>query len=450
MDTGLDAPSSLKETSPGSHSCTPWKDQDMKVQRLLFLVLLLRCPGSPNPNLVHVVPGRFPLGPDGVGVLWKLPIITAPLGVCVLLIYIWRTILAAQDASEDGEQRAFRAKKRELQEYQRWMEDHCNALSSLKTTQEAELKLLRRKVGIVVDFSEQRRVAAEEKVAKTRRDLEATESQLSAAVENLKGIKEETDKYKREVGALQDQLREAELTFKHKIAAHERSALDNWTKARVWERKIVQQSRENAYVRHRLHMMRRGTLPEGSMRQEPMPGRPETQNRVRRGLWSDAETGASPMGNRGTEPPRDPGMSKVGTDVRGFPHAPRPPHMPYHMGQGLPGFTGYGPPAPPPHGWTWGPQAQLVPATHGLRPYSETCGTQGDNSGTPPKKVPQKDQNPVDARGPAPVPGPLGPPYPTDPPSSPSWGPGAHLPPPTQWSLRPYPAPEPTAQGGMI
>jgi len=112
-------------------------------------------------------------------------------------------------------------------------------------------------------------------------------------------------------------------------------------------------------------MMRRGTLPEGSMRQEPMPGRPETQNRVRRGLWSDAETGGSPMGNRGTEPPRDPGMSKVGTDVRGFPHAPRPPHMPYHMGQGLPGFTGYGPPPPPPHGWTWGPQAQLVPATHG-------------------------------------------------------------------------------------
>ncbi|XP_032255600.1 uncharacterized protein LOC116629422 [Phoca vitulina] len=184
MDTDLDAPSSLKETSPGSHSCTPWKDQDMKVQGLLFLVLLLRCPGSPNPNvpeefiqvlhgctievsdflptLVHVVPGRFPLGPDGVGVLWKLPIITAPLGVCVLLIYIWRTILAAQDASEDGEQRAFRAKKRELQEYQQWMEDLCNALSSFKTTQEAELKILRRKVDIVVDFSKQRRVAAKE------------------------------------------------------------------------------------------------------------------------------------------------------------------------------------------------------------------------------------------------------------------------------------------------
>ncbi|XP_044768192.1 transport and Golgi organization protein 1 homolog, partial [Neomonachus schauinslandi] len=267
----------------------------MKVQRLLFLVLLLRCPGSPNPNLVHVVPDRFLLGPDGVGVLWKLPIITAPLGVCVFLIYIWRTILAikprqyavtlqqinekihrvrtenrelaqeislwelkiregkkhlaetksehkflseevlklkeniekvdevnenlndtlrwalahlqierekkvknqdvAQDAFEDGEQRAFRAKKRELQERRRLLEDHCNALSSLKTTQEAELKMLRRKVDIVVDFSKQRQAAAEEKVAKTRCDLEATESQLSAAVDNLKGIEEATDKY---------------------------------------------------------------------------------------------------------------------------------------------------------------------------------------------------------------------------------------------------------------
>ncbi|XP_064448685.1 transport and Golgi organization protein 1 homolog isoform X1 [Mirounga angustirostris] len=485
----------------------------MKVQRLLFLVLLLRCPGSPNPNvpeefiqvlhgctievsdflptLVHVVPDRFLLGPDGVGVLWKLPIITAPLGVCVFLIYIWRTILAikprryevtlqqinekihrlrtenrelaqeislwelkiregkkhvaetksehkflseevlklkeniekvdevnenlndtlrwalahlqierekkvknqdvAQDAFEDGEQRAFRAKKRELQECRRLLEDHCNALSSLKTTQEAELKMLRRKVDIVVDFSKQRQAAAEEKVAKTRCDLEATESQLSAAMENLKGITEATDKYKQEIGEMQDQLQEAELTFQHKIAAHERSALDNWIKAQVWERKIVQQRRENAYVKHRLHMMRREMLPEGSMRQEPMPGRPETQNRVQRGLWSDAETGGSPMGNRGTEPHRDPGMSKVGTDVRGFPHAPRPPHMPYHMGQGLPGFPGYGPPPPPPHGWTWGPQPQLIPATHGLRSYSETCGSQGDNSGTPPKKVPQKD-----------------------------------------------------------
>lgn len=32
------------------------------------------------------------------------------------------------------------------------------------------------------------------------------------------------------------------------------------------------------------------------------------------------------------------------------------------------------------------------PSLVGLRSYSETCGTQGDNSGTPPKKVPQKDQ----------------------------------------------------------
>nr|XP_054362748.1 transport and Golgi organization protein 1 homolog [Mirounga angustirostris] len=59
------------------------------------------------------------------------------------------------------------------------------------------------------------------------------------------------DKYKQEIGEMQDQLQEAEVTFQHKIAAHERSALDNWIKAQVWERKIVQQRRENAYVKHR-------------------------------------------------------------------------------------------------------------------------------------------------------------------------------------------------------
>lgn len=41
------------------------------------------------------------------------------------------------------------------------LEDHYNALSSLKTAQEAELNMLRRKVDIVVDFSNQRQVAAE-------------------------------------------------------------------------------------------------------------------------------------------------------------------------------------------------------------------------------------------------------------------------------------------------
>lgn len=42
------------------------------------------------------------------------------------------------------------------------LEQKCNALSSLKAAKEVELKLLRKKLGIVVDFSERRKVAAEE------------------------------------------------------------------------------------------------------------------------------------------------------------------------------------------------------------------------------------------------------------------------------------------------
>ncbi|XP_034526190.1 transport and Golgi organization protein 1 homolog [Ailuropoda melanoleuca] len=98
---------------------------------------------------------------------------------------------------------------------------------------------------------------------------------MADAEENLKVIKEETDKYKQQIGEMQDQLQEAELTFKHKIAVYEKNAAKNWMKARVWEQKIQQQIRENAYMIHRLHMMKGEMLPEGCMTQEAMRGRPE-------------------------------------------------------------------------------------------------------------------------------------------------------------------------------
>uniref|UniRef100_A0A3Q7NJR3 Transport and Golgi organization protein 1 homolog n=1 Tax=Callorhinus ursinus TaxID=34884 RepID=A0A3Q7NJR3_CALUR len=165
--------------------------------------------------------------------------------MCLLI-----SVLKGQDELEDGEQRALRAKKRALQECEELLEDHCNALSSLKTAQEAELNMLRRKVDIVVDFSNQRQVAAEGKLENTHCELKAQKSQLAAAEENLKLVTEEIDKYKQEIGEMQDRLQKAELNFKLKVAAHERSALDNWVKARFWERKIVQQSRENTYMKH--------------------------------------------------------------------------------------------------------------------------------------------------------------------------------------------------------
>ncbi|XP_045644886.1 transport and Golgi organization protein 1 homolog isoform X9 [Ursus americanus] len=355
----------------------------MKMQRLLFWLLLLQCPSYPNPNLVHVVPDRFILGLDGAGVLWNFAILTGYLGICAFLIYIWRTVLAiaprqyevtlqqiaekihrlknenrelakeisiweekirerkkhraemkrehqflsdkilklkenigkvervnanlsvalhfkrtmlqamreknvknedmAQDALEDEEQGALESKKRVLKESKKVLEQKCNALSSLKAAKEVELKLLRKKLGIVMDFSERRKVAAEEKLEKTLYELEATKNQLSDAEENLKVTKEEIDKYKQQIGKMQDQLQEAELTFERKIAVHEKNAVGNWIKARVWERKIQQQRRENAYMIHRLRMMKGQMLPEGCMRQEAMLGRPEMWSPPRRG-----------------------------------------------------------------------------------------------------------------------------------------------------------------------
>ncbi|XP_047570272.1 transport and Golgi organization protein 1 homolog isoform X4 [Lutra lutra] len=305
-------------------------------------------------QLVLSLPDHFHLGPDGIEVLWKLLILTASLGTCAFLIYLWRTVLAikprqyevtleqikmkindlkkensvleeniasceekvreakkqgetkrkhklslaqvhklkenikkveeinenlkdslhcnqallqaerekniknvdmAQDELGDQELRAFTSKNQELKERKKFLEDQRNSLSSQKTAKEAELNLLKKKVDMVVEFSEKRKLTAEEQ----------------------------------EVEEMEDQLLEAELTFNHKIAVQERNAVANWMKARYWETRMMQQSRENAYLKYRLRMMEGETLPVGSMWRGPMPRRPELQEPVWQGREHDGK-----------------------------------------------------------------------------------------------------------------------------------------------------------------
>ncbi|XP_047570270.1 transport and Golgi organization protein 1 homolog isoform X2 [Lutra lutra] len=333
-------------------------------------------------QLVLSLPDHFHLGPDGIEVLWKLLILTASLGTCAFLIYLWRTVLAikprqyevtleqikmkindlkkensvleeniasceekvreakkqgetkrkhklslaqvhklkenikkveeinenlkdslhcnqallqaerekniknvdmAQDELGDQELRAFTSKNQELKERKKFLEDQRNSLSSQKTAKEAELNLLKKKVDMVVEFSEKRKLTAEEKLEEILCEFYTTKNELFAADEKLKLTEEEMDKYRQEVEEMEDQLLEAELTFNHKIAVQERNAVANWMKARYWETRMMQQSRENAYLKYRLRMMEGETLPVGSMWRGPMPRRPELQEPVWQG-----------------------------------------------------------------------------------------------------------------------------------------------------------------------
>ena len=80
---------------------------------------------------------------------------------------------------------------------------------------------------------------------------------------------------------MQEQLQEAGVTFRHQIRVHEKNVQDNWIKAWIWEREVAQESRENTYLKYRLDMEGK-RLPEGCMRQEPMPGGLEMQNTPQR------------------------------------------------------------------------------------------------------------------------------------------------------------------------
>ncbi|XP_044089189.1 transport and Golgi organization protein 1 homolog isoform X2 [Neovison vison] len=371
-------------------------------------------------QLVLSLPDHFCVGPDVIEVLWKLLIITACLGTCAFLIYLWRTILAVkprqyedqiksninqvqreikeiektiasweekiseagkeahrkrqpkvslgeinkwkvQDELDDEVLRAVTCKNQELKvlrswhkhtkgnssftESERFLEVRYNALSSQKTAKEAELNLLRKKVDMMVEFSEQQKRTAEEKLEETINEMNATRNELSAAKEKLKVTEDEMEKYRQQVEDMQHQLPEAELTFQSQIAVQERNAVANWMRARDWERRIVQQSRENAYLKHRLRMIDGEMLPVGPTRRGPMPGRPEFQ----KPLWQAPRP--VPGMNSRTGPQKGPEMPTVGTGVGVFPHCPGPLCMPYRMGQNIPGFP---PPPPAPHWGTTG------------------------------------------------------------------------------------------------
>ncbi|XP_044927843.1 transport and Golgi organization protein 1 homolog isoform X1 [Mustela putorius furo] len=454
----------------------------MMVQRLLFWLLVFPYPSSPNPNLVLSLPDHFCVGPDVIEVLWKLLIITACLGACAFLIYLWRTILAVkprqyevtldqikrkivelkkenkyldtniasweekireakqeshrkrahkvslaeineckenikhleiinknlkdtlhlkqalseivrardiqtmdgvQDELDDEVPRALRCENQKLKEKEKFLEDRYSAPSFRKIAKEAEFNLLMKKVDMMVEFTEQQKRTAEEKLEETIHDLNETRNELSSAKHNLKATKEEMEKYRQQVEDMQHQLSEAEFTFQSQMAVQERNAVANWMRAQDWERRRVQQSRENAYLKHRLRMMEGEMLPVGPTRYRPMPGRPEFQ----KPLWQAPRP--VPRMNSHTGPQKGPEMPTVGTGVGVLPHSPGPLRMPYHVRQNIPGFP---PPPPPPHWGTWGPQPHLVPPPHGLPFHSEARGAPRDNSSAVPKKVPEENQ----------------------------------------------------------
>nr|XP_014333639.1 PREDICTED: melanoma inhibitory activity protein 3-like [Bos mutus] len=238
---------------------SPWAEQRMGMETLLFCLFLLRSPLFPNMHLVHILLDHFHLGPEAYEVLCRLTTITASLGISEFVIFFWRTILAVkppifqvnlkqisekisnfvkdnrqlaenianmeqkilekenstedmkdailantsgisecesafneacvsevevkpeelheqnvqlnteknqlQDASaelENLELRALRNKNCQLVEDKKNLKDICDTLRSVKAEKEVELKMLKRKEAFLVEFYEQRKMAAEE------------------------------------------------------------------------------------------------------------------------------------------------------------------------------------------------------------------------------------------------------------------------------------------------
>ncbi|XP_042827301.1 transport and Golgi organization protein 1 homolog isoform X5 [Panthera tigris] len=173
----------------------------------------------------------------------------------------------------------------ELEESKKALEDKCNALRSAKAVEEAKVRQLKEKAGILEERYEERKVAIEKKLDTMNCELAAVKNQMATAEENLKIATEEIHKCKQQIEQTREQLRQKELTFRHQIAVYEENAQHNWIKTQIWEREMAKERREAAHLKHRLDMMEGKRLLEGYMKQKPMPGRPQTQNPPRRGHY---------------------------------------------------------------------------------------------------------------------------------------------------------------------
>ncbi|KAM9726167.1 transport and Golgi organization protein 1 homolog [Dama dama] len=145
---------------------------------------------------------------------------------------------------------------------------------------------------------------------------------------------------------MQEELQQEEFSFRHQISLLEKKAQDNWIKGRILEREMAEQSREAAYLRHKLAITEKQGLQEKYGVPKPVLGRPETQRPPGRDTGPDM----APMRNSNSFATKDVQKGQVSMDARGpFPF-PLPPCMPYPMGCPLSPPKGCGP-LPPPLPW---------------------------------------------------------------------------------------------------
>ncbi|XP_053069952.1 transport and Golgi organization protein 1 homolog isoform X2 [Acinonyx jubatus] len=404
----------------------------MTVRKLFFCMLLLGYPGYPNTNLVHLLADHFPLGSRVFGTLWKLAVITATVAICACLIYLWRVVLATEppvypvnlqqktakintlekentelaeaiatweQKSEDAngqleELRAWRSNKRALEARIKAVEDLHNAVSSIKAIREETAKRLKESRDVLDESYEERKMATAKNLDMTNCELVAMKNQMATAEENLKIATRDIRKCKQQIEQTREQLQKAELTFTHQVAVYERNAEDNRIKTRIWERKMAEQSREVARLKHRLHEMEGKRLLEGYRRWRPMPGSPEMQNLARREPL--AEAGVPPMSHIYKQSTNNAEKDKGSVDPwRPPPSTGRfcPPHY-----RGHPLIWAHPPPVP-----GSGPSRTPPPAP--LGPSADPHVAPVSNNNTDSTERTTKDKAIMNARGPGPSPG---------------------------------------------
>ncbi|KAM9209085.1 putative nuclear pore complex-interacting protein family member B2 isoform 4-T4 [Dugong dugon] len=147
--------------------------------------------------------------------------------------------------------RALMSSKCNLQAYKKELEIDCNLLMVQKAAKEVECQILKMKLKILDEIYEQRKKVSEEKLRLDQHERQESQRQLSALEEQGKLAAEEVRNYKKRIKEMEKQLQQVERSFQHQVALHEVKAHESWVRAHSLERRMIEATRETAYLKHR-------------------------------------------------------------------------------------------------------------------------------------------------------------------------------------------------------
>ncbi|XP_036438140.1 transport and Golgi organization protein 1 homolog isoform X2 [Colossoma macropomum] len=223
-----------------------------------------------------------------------------------------------------GEQKARQALE---EQFQKVVHDQTN-LKNEKTHLESQYKNLQQRLEITTELYQQKENALQQRLTQEELERREKETKLSEVDGRALQAEEELNSLRQKVKDMQEEMQQNERALKAEIAVQEKKAHENWLKARVSERALIEERRESANLRQKIvECSDRMSDLEHALYKSGPPDRHMPPLRRGESYGPSPVSGGAPSPPLMIEGPGRPPSAPVGR--RNEPFGPRPPSDPH-------------------------------------------------------------------------------------------------------------------------